>query len=150
MASLAEHSKLLNSAAMLGTGTVDIAVIEIPSDISSNWLIPESLVLDNIQDVEANLKIYRWEGQDIALYSLCEATQQTANLLLIESVADPYRVGLLYQGNVKQHKLKISDIKDANLDNTYPYMFQAVIVNESNCMIPELDKLSHELIDLDR
>lgn len=150
MASLAEQSKLLNSAAMLGTGTVDIAVLEIPSDVSSNWLIPESLLLDNIDDVETSLKIYQWQGQDIAVYNLCDATHQMASLVLIESVADPYRVGLLYQGDIKKHKLKISDIKDANIDNTYPYMFQAVIVNQTNFMIPALDKLSHELIDLDR
>lgn len=150
--SLAEQSSLLNSVAVLGTGTLSIDVIVIPSEISYPWMLPKSLILDEIQNLDAGNRIYNWNQQDLALYKLCSDSVEKVDLLVVESVADPYRVGLAYNGSITEHQVKLKDVVDVSedLNDSSHYLTQLVEYNKAYYQIPALDKLSHELVDLDR
>lgn len=148
--SLAEQSKLMNSIAVLGTGSLNIDVIIIPNANGNPWLVPQSLVLDHIDEIDTQSRISIWNGQDVALYNLCGADTRTGKLIILESVADAYRLGIVYEGNLSKTKVKLNDVADVDFDDADGYVLQMVKVKGQTYQIPSLDRLSHELIDLDR
>lgn len=152
--SILEQSKLLNTTTILGSGSGHLTLAEIPSEITPNWLLPTSLIMTVLDsDIDTEARVINWQNQELATFNLCESCHDANKIAIIESMADPYRIAIYFKGVMSEHKVRITDIKDAEEDTVtnFDYLHQDVILfGKMHCMIPALDKLSHELVDLDR
>lgn len=147
---------LLNAS----TGLLDITVIPVANQ--PDWVIPSNIVLD-VQPMQEKIWTYLWQQpstnkkqikdtrhqQEVAVYHLYNKTELPEKVVVIEGMTDVHRIALQIQGELKQQQVKISDVKDADEKLPVPYNFQTVLLNGKLCVVPDLDRLSHYLVDLD-
>lgn len=160
------------TVSLLSVTTGQLDIVQVPAIGMPDWIIPRTLLL-SIEPFQEHIWNYLWRGQDIPVYHLLPKHKNPTSLVIIESVTDVHRVALQIQGEVLFHSVRLADLTDApdhvyqqmleelypdlleqiadNNDNTnqQSYIFQPVLLHGELCIVPDLDKLSHFLVDLD-
>ena len=146
-------------------GKIDVSII--PAHNQPNWLIPTSLIL-GIYPFEERVWSYEWQGEFLAVYHLLPKQIAPKTVVVIEGNSDIHRLALQTTGALSSQKVAISDIKDTTLPSdvaehmrrTIPslhaasgsgldYIYQAVMLKGELYLIPDIDKITHHLVDLD-
>lgn len=166
-----------NTVSLLSATTGVLEIAKIPVVDKPDWIIPQALIL-TIDEYTDRIWTYRWKNQDVAIYHLLPKNMPADRIVVVESITDAHRIGLQIQGEVTFHTVRLSDLKDATEEElqshnfiaqsfddnaqeqivaSWPpvvaheqdFVFQPVMFNGELCVVPELDKLSHYLVDLD-
>lgn len=177
-------------------GVLDLTVI--PAVNQPDWVIPTSLIL-SVDEYHERIWTYLWQQQEVAVFHLLPRDQTPDKLVVLEGNTVVHRLALQTAGELHQLKIRISDVKDAELPEPYvsvaisniddnrikddgfnlyqptidvdneetdggqlviaeeqvrenvvlSYLFQTVIINDVYYMVPDLDKIAHQLVDLD-
>lgn len=142
-----DKQSILATVSLLSASTGMLDVSALPSNVSPDWIIPTNLILDVIP-VKEHLVVYPWKNLDLPVYSLA-GDETPTKLIVVESKSDLYRIGLLVDSSPVGHQVRISELKDVDDEVDNPYCLQPVKLENELNMVPDLDKLSHKLIDLD-
>lgn len=117
--------------------------------------------------------------QEVAVFHLTPHEQPVDKMIVLEGNTDVHRFALQTAGVLRQMSVRISDVKDTELPKQYledsgaesrfsgnndvddkveeyfsensviSYTFQTVIIEDATYLVPDLDKIAHQLIDLD-
>ncbi|WP_350656036.1 hypothetical protein [Psychrobacter sp. S1-30-MNA-CIBAN-0213] len=175
-----KHS--FEAVSLLTTDNGMLEVTIIPAENQPDWIIPSSLIL-SIDDYNELVWAYPWEQQEMAVFHLLSHDKPIDKTIVLEGNTIVHRFALQTAGDLRQMKVSISDVKDANLPEHYAqiamsnskdnssvadsigdektidtafkenvitsYMFQTVTINDVAYLIPDLDKIAHQLTNLD-
>lgn len=149
--------------------TVENGILEaaiIPAQNQPNWLVPKALIL-SIDDFYERIWTYLWGGQEVAVYHLVPKDVPIDKLVVLEGSTDVHRLALQTTGDIRYTNLKISDVKDMEMSDdiketinqhvpklvesadTLDYLYQLVSIKGVPYIVPELDLITHRLVDLD-
>ena len=101
------------------------------------------------------------------VFHLLPEDQLPDKIIVLEGNTSDHRLALQTAGELQQLQVRISEVKDIELteqvNNTeidetviplnenvmLSYLFQTVMINNTAYLVPDLDKIAHQLIDLD-
>ena len=162
MGKISKHTFEAVSLLTLNKGLIDVTIIPVQGEL--DWIVPSDLILTVI-DLSEWIWTYQWQDYDVAVYHLIEKDSQPTKLVLLEGSSDVHRLGLQINGELIQKKVGISDVKDVRttykqstshershdffVDNEIQYVFQNVMMDGKEYVVPDLDELAHRLVDLD-
>lgn len=118
---------------------------------------------------------YTWQQQPVAVFSLLPKDQVADTVVILEGNTVAQRLALKTKGQLRQVKVTISDVQDSELPVEYnvntkgvenddsniedsvdaeviaTYLFQAIVIEGVIYIVPDLDKIAHQLtvINLD-
>lgn len=173
-------------------GMLEVTVV--PAMNQPDWLIPSSLIL-TVNAYDERIWTYLWQQQEVAVFHLMPREQTPDKLIVLEGNTTVHRMALQTAGELRELKVRISDVKDielparyisvaiSNIDNNkakddgfniyqqaraglddnktdaveehfrenvvLSYLFQTVVINDIPYLVPDLDKIAHQLVDLD-
>ncbi|MBS9780427.1 MAG: hypothetical protein KGV51_07355 [Moraxellaceae bacterium] len=150
-------------------GLLDISVIPVVGQPS--WLIPTALILD-INDVDKFIDNYPWQGQNIAVYHLLPKEITPKKLIILEGNTPVHRIALQTSADISTKQCKISDVKDTELPDNFldlgveskitipeltiadevisiPFIYQTVKVDGEIYIVPDIDMIVTQLVELD-
>lgn len=149
MQQVKKHSFEPVSLLTVENGVLELAVI--PASNQPDWLVPKTLILA-IDEYDDYIWTYLWQGQEVSVYHLSER-DKVSHLVVLESNTDVHRLALQINGTVSYKNVRISDVKDAVLPETMTinsdFVYQTVSIDGVLYLVPELDLISHRLVDLD-
>lgn len=169
MKQIQKHSFEAVSLLTADNGMLEISII--PAIGQPDWLVPTALIL-NIEHYEERIWTYLWkngdQSQEVAVYHLVPKEITADKLVILEGNTDVHRLALQTAGEITNLKLRISDVKDVELNeeelslmklsmpalpaqqhNHDNYLYQAVEVGGELYVVPDLDLIVHHLVDLD-
>ncbi len=196
MNQILKHSFEAVSLLTTDNGMLDVTII--PAANQPDWIIPSSLIL-SIDNYAEHVRTYLWAQQEVAVFHLMPQDQPIDKTIVLEGNTVLHRLALQTAGELQQMKVRISDVKDAQLPERYTdvaahsamnsndveadnknydntnrpptansnndqveaeevrfqedvissYMFQTITINDTPYLIPDLDKIVHQLVDLD-
>ncbi len=150
-------------------GLLDVTIVPVLGQPS--WLIPTSLILE-INDFDEFIWNYIWRGQDVAVYHLLPRDVPPEKIIVLEGNTPVHRVALQTSANLTTKQWKISDVKDAELPEEFfdvgaesvvyerktdigddvipiPFIYQTVQAEGEIYIIPDLDMIAYQLVELD-
>ena len=187
MDQIIRHS--FEAVSLLTTDKGMLAVTMIPAKGQPDWIIPSSLIL-SIEDEQERVWTYLWQRQEIAVFHLLPHQQAVDKIIILEGNTINHRIALQTAGELRQARLRISEVKDIELPKKYQnlpvlnakydkqqakksnkaqskgdsdnkssqqslnendvssYLYQTVLIDNIEYLIPDLDKISHHLVDL--
>ncbi len=162
MSQIIKHSFEAVSLLTTENGMLDVTMI--PAENQPDWIIPSSLIL-SVEEHQERSDYYAWQQQKIAVFHLLQDEQVADKIIIIEGNTDKHRIALQTKGELQRMQMRISEVKDAELaEYTQPdadtnlelvdenvvlsYLFQTVLVNDKTYLIPDLDKISHQWLNL--
>ncbi|OLF38942.1 MULTISPECIES: hypothetical protein [unclassified Psychrobacter] len=175
MSQIIKHS--FEAVSLLTTDNGMLEVTIIPAANQPDWIIPSSLIL-SVDDSNERVWTYQWEQKEVAVFHLLPHEQPINKTIVLEGNTNAHRFALQTAGNLHHMKVSISEVKDAELPEHYlqvsidnnnatsneqeeravssqfkeniitSYMFLTVTINDTTYLIPDLDKIAHQLIDL--
>lgn len=148
MALKEDKQSMLATVSLLSASTGLLDVLAIPSNITPDWLVPSALVLDTVPSTEKTLYV-TWRDQEVPVYSLVGNEATPTHIMILESTSDIYRIGLQVEGSAIDHQMRISELKDVDDPIDNQFSLQAVRLEDELHIVPDLDKLSSRLVDLD-
>ena len=191
MNQIMKHS--FEAVSLLTTQNGMLEVTIIPAMNQPDWIIPSSLIL-SVDDYTENVWTYPWQEQEVAVFHLLPPEEPVDKMIVLEGNTVVHRFALQTKGELRQLKVRISDVKDAELPDHYvqaasnslnsaqptknvnkdetnsdlvdtnisgnmeerfkenvitSYMFLTIVIDNVPYLIPDLDKIAHQLIDLD-
>lgn len=187
MNQIIKHS--FEAVSLLTTENGMLEVTIIPAKNQPDWIIPSSLIL-SIDDYHERVWTYLWQQQEVAVFHLLPRDTAIDKTIVLEGNTVVHRVALQTAGDLQQMRVRISDVKDAELPERYAnvaagyndashietptsgntahhmaltktddkhfrenvitsYLFQTVCIDDVVYLIPDLDKIAHQLVDLD-
>ena len=164
MKQILKHSFEAVSLLTTSKGMLDVTVV--PAFNQPDWLIPSSLIL-SVDDYEKRVSMYDWQQQAVAVFHLLPQEQSPEKMIVLEGNTSEHRLALQTAGELHQLQVRISEVKDIELTeqashtdidkNVVPidenvmlsYLFQTVMIDDNTYLVPDLDKIAHQLIDLD-
>lgn len=175
MSQIIKHSFEAISLLTTDNGMLEVTII--PAANQPDWIIPSSLIL-SVDDSNERVWTYQWEQKEVAVFHLLPHEQPIDKTIVLEGNTNAHRFALQTAGNLHHMKVSISEVKDAELPEHYlqvsinnnnttskekeeravgsqfkeniitSYMFQTVTINDTPYLIPDLDKIAHQLLDL--
>jgi hypothetical protein len=175
MSQIIKHSFEAISLLTTDNGMLEVTII--PAANQPDWIIPSSLIL-SVDDSNERVWTYQWEQKEVAVFHLLPNEQPIDKTIVLEGNTNAHRFALQTAGNLHHMKVSISEVKDAELPEHYlqvsinnnntaskekeeravgsqfkeniitSYMFQTVTINDTPYLIPDLDKIAHQLLDL--
>ncbi len=142
MSKTPKHFGLLTNV----TGVLDL--LRVSNQQGLDWLLPSALVLGQERQNEPSDSPYIFHGtQQIPLYRglLPKGWRAPVHVLVIEGEHDVGRLALLCNNRPQALRVSISSIRDVDGPVDQPYVVQAVEVNGSPCVVPDLDLLAQHL-----
>lgn len=165
MRKIQKHSFEAVSLLTVENGLLDITII--PAKNQPDWLVPTSLII-SVERFDERIWTYLWRNQEVAVYHLIPRKHTPDKLVILEGNTEVHRLALQTSGELIQKSLAISDVKDIELPQSIKehmmthipslmnleggelnYIYQAVLIDDSVYIVPELDLISHRLVDLD-
>ena len=166
MKQMLKHSFEAVSLLTTNNGMLDVTIV--PAFDQPDWIIPSSLIL-SVDDYSEYVAMYEWEQQQVAVFHLLARHQTPDKMVVLEGNTSAHRIALQTSGDLRQLQARISEVKDvelpvhfiepnSNIDTVYErvqedvvlsYLFQAVTINDTLYLVPDLDKIAHQLVDLD-
>lgn len=162
-----KHSFEAVSLLTAENGVLDISII--PAIGQPDWLVPTALIL-NIEHYEERIWTYLWKygdnSQEVAVYHLVPKEIPADKLVILEGNSDVHRLALQTTGEITNLRVRISDVKDVDLNEEEAsfmklstpnlsvqhddnYLYQAVEIAGEIYVVPDLDLIAHHLVDLD-
>ncbi|TXD96402.1 hypothetical protein ES754_09640 [Psychrobacter frigidicola] len=176
-------------------GMLDVTLI--PAVNQPDWIIPSGLIL-SVDSYDERIWTYLWQQQEVAVFHLLPRNQTPDKLIVLEGNTAVHRLALQTTGELRHLKVRISDVKDAELPERYvsvarsnsednmvkddgfdlyqqntsdevgaenikqnmaeehfrenviiSYLFQTITIDDIPYLVPDLDKIAHQLVDLD-
>ncbi|MDO4897502.1 MAG: hypothetical protein Q3971_09090 [Moraxella sp.] len=150
-------------------GMLNISII--PAIGQPNWLVPTALILA-VCDDDKQTQHYHWQHtkgvQEVPVYPLVPKDIPADKMIILEGNTDAHRLALHTVGQIQTLDVKISDVKDTELDdeewaiiqNSLPYaktpqddkknhVYQPVMINNETYIIPDLDEIADYLAQPD-
>ncbi|MBP6494992.1 MAG: hypothetical protein KA291_00535 [Psychrobacter sp.] len=166
MRQMLKHSFEAVSLLTTTNGMLDVTII--PALDQPDWLVPSSLIL-GVDEYREYTSIYEWQQQKIAVFHMLPSHQTPDKIVVLEGNTSAHRIALQTLGEVRHLQARISDVKDVELpehfiktdsktdtvqqrvqeDVVLYYLFQAVMIDDTVYVVPDLDKIAHQLVDLD-
>lgn len=172
MNQIIKHS--FEAVSLLATDNGLLQVTIIPAMNQPDWIIPSNLIL-SVDDYDERVWTYLWQQQEVAVFHLLPHECAPNKIIVLEGNTPVHRLALQTAGELHQTQVRISDVKDAELPERYQhahttsdsahsgdmieerftenivtsYAFQAVTIDDVFYLIPDLDKIAHQLVDLD-
>ena len=166
MKQMLKHSFEAVSLLTTNNGMLDVTIV--PAFDQPDWIIPSSLIL-SVDDYSEYVAMYEWEQQQVAVFHLLPRDQTLDKMVVLEGNTSAHRIALQTSGELRQLQARISEVKDidlpehfiepnSNIDTVYErvqedvvlsYLFQAVTIDDTLYLVPDLDKIAHQLVDLD-
>ena len=166
MKQILKHSFEAVSLLTTNNGMLDVTIV--PAVDQPDWIIPSSLIL-SVDECSEHTWNYEWQQQEVAVFHLMPSHQTPDKMIVLEGNTSAHRIALQTAGELRQLQARISDVKDIDLpehfiktddkiddvqervqeDVVLTYLFQTVMVDNTLYMVPDLDKIAHQLVDLD-
>lgn len=166
MKQILKHSFEAVSLLTTNNGMLDVTIV--PAFDQPDWIIPSSLIL-SVDDYSEYAAMYEWQQQQVAVFHLLPRDQMPDKMVVLEGNTSAHRIALQTSGELRQLQARISEVKDielpehfielnSNIDTVYErvqedvvlsYLFQAVMIDDTLYLVPDLDKIAHQLVDLD-
>ncbi len=164
MKQILKHSFEAVSLLTTSKGMLDVTIV--PAFNQPDWLIPSSLIL-SVDDYEERVSTYEWQQQAVVVFHLLPQDQSPEKIMVLEGNTSEHRFALQTAGELHQLQVRISEVKDidipeqlnhTDIDKTVvpvnenvvlSYLFQTVMIDDKTYLVPDLDKIAHQLIDLD-
>ncbi|KAA0915080.1 hypothetical protein [Psychrobacter sp. ANT_WB68] len=166
MKQILKHSFEAVSLLTTNNGMLDVTIV--PAVDQPDWIIPSSLIL-SVEACSEHTWNYEWQQQEVAVFHLLPRHQTPEKMIILEGNTTAHRIALQTAGELRQLQARISDVKDVelpehfikpngNIDTVYErvqedvvlsYLFQAVMIEDTFYLVPDLDKIAHQLVDLD-
>ncbi|MBE0406998.1 hypothetical protein ACT3TI_09265 [Psychrobacter sp. AOP22-C1-22] len=176
MKPILKHSFEAVSLLTTNNGMLDVTIV--PAFNQPDWIIPSSLVL-SVDDYHERTSSYDWQQQEVAVFHLLPEEQAPDKMIVLEGNTLEHRFALQTMGELRHLQARISEVKDIevpeqlnnyqtlndheqlesiNIDETegrfsendvLSYLFQTVMIDEKPYLVPDLDKIAHQLVDLD-
>lgn len=166
MKQILKHSFEAVSLLTTNNGMLDVTIV--PAIDQPDWIIPSSLIL-NVDECSEHTWNYEWQQQEVAVFHLMPRHQTPDKMIVLEGNTSAHRIALQTAGELRQLQARISDVKDIDLpdhfiktddkiddvqervqeDVVLSYLFQTVMIDNTLYMVPDLDKIAHQLVDLD-
>lgn len=173
-------------------GMLEVTIV--PAMNQPDWIIPSSLIL-SVDDYDERIWTYLWQQQEVSVFHLLPREQTPDKLIVLEGNTTVHRLALQTAGELHVLKVRISDVKDAELPQRYinkaisnvddnkakdqslniyqptsvgaennkrdivaehfrenvvlSYLFQTIVIDDTPYLIPDLDKIAHQLVNLD-
>ena len=163
MSPILKHSFEAVSLLTTDNGMLDITII--PAQHQPDWLIPSALIL-SVEDYRARVDTYEWQQQQLAVFHIQPQEQDFDKIIVLEGNTSEHRIALQTTGELRQTRLRISDMYDIELPQSYQdmaittadtdtdysqvketelmsYMLQTVMIDDKPYLIPDLDKIAH-------
>lgn len=181
------------AVSLLTTDKGKLTVTIIPAMNQPDWIIPSSLIL-SIEEQQQRIRTYSWQQQQVAVFHLLPHGRIFDKIIVLEGNTTTQRLALQTAGELRQAKLRISEVKDITLPKRYQrplatdyashqkstatkafehtqnnltdastslnqqrlnenevssYLYQMVVINETEYLIPDLDKIAQQLVGFD-
>ena len=166
MKQILKHSFEAVSLLTTNNGMLDVTIV--PAVDQPDWIIPSSLIL-GVDECSEHTWNYEWQQQEVAVFHLMPRHQTPDKMIVLEGNTSAHRIALQTVGELRQLQARISDVKDIDLpehfiktddniddvqervqeDVVLSYLFQTVMIDNTLYMVPDLDKIAHQLVDLD-
>ena len=166
MKQILKHSFEAVSLLTTNNGMLDVTIV--PAVDQPDWIIPRSLIL-SVDECREHTWNYEWQQQEVAVFHLMPSHQTPDKMIVLEGNTSAHRIALQTVGELRQLQARISDVKDIDLpehfiktddkiddvqervqeDVVLSYLFQTVMIDNTLYMVPDLDKIAHQLVDLD-
>lgn len=166
MKQILKHSFEAVSLLTTNNGMLDVTIV--PAVDQPDWIIPSSLIL-SVDDCSEHTWNYEWQQQEVAVFHLMPRHQTPDKMIVLEGNTSAHRIAIQTAGELRQLQARISDVKDIDLpehfikkddkiddvqervqeDVVLSYLFQTVMIDNTLYMVPDLDKIAHQLVDLD-
>lgn len=192
MSKILKHSFEAVSLLTADNGMLEVTVV--PATNQPDWIIPSSLIL-SVDAYDERIWTYLWQQQEVSVFHLLPRDQTPDKLVVLEGNTAVHRMALQTTGALHNLKVRISDVKDAELPDHYldvassnmdsnlakyekivskeaslygqevaapipkesyirenvitSYLFQVVTIEGTHYLVPDLDKIAHQLVDLD-
>ena len=143
-----------------------LAVSIIPAIGQPDWVVPTTLILDVIEHHD-DATSFVWQHQDqeheLAVHTLVPRGLGVDKIIILEGNDDAERLAIQTIGDITSLKVRISDVKDARLDDeekahivrSLPaalshdgdkVIYQAVSIEDELFVVPDLDLIAYRLI----
>lgn len=166
MKQILKHSFEAVSLLTTNNGMLDVTIV--PAFDQPDWIIPSSLIL-SVDEYSEHTWTYEWQQQEVAVFHMLPRHQTPDKMIVLEGNTSAHRIALQTAGELRQLQARISDVKDVELPEHYyktdsiidtvhervqedvvlSYLFQTVMIDNTLYLVPDLDKIAHQLIDLD-
>ena len=166
MRQMLKHSFEAVSLLTTTNGMLDVTII--PALDQPDWLVPSSLILA-VDEYREYASIYEWQQQKISVFHMLPSHQTPDKIVVLEGNTSAHRIALQTLGEVRQLQARISDVKDVELPEHFiksnsniatvsehvqeevvlSYLFQTVMIDDTLYLVPDLDKIAHQLVDVD-
>ncbi len=167
MSQILKHS--FEAVSLLTTDNGMLEVTMIPAKNQPDWIIPSSLIL-SVDDHQERIGTYSWQQQQLAVFHLQPYEQVFDKIIVLEGNTAEHRIALQTIGELRQVQVRISDVRDMELPQNYQqmtttdvnadtspehvrenelmtYLFQTVMIDDTSYLIPDLDKIAHQLVN---
>lgn len=166
MRQMLKHSFEAVSLVTTNNGMLDVTIV--PAFDQPDWIIPSSLIL-SVDECREYTWMYEWKDQEVAVFHMLPRDQTPEKMIVLEGNTSAHRIALQTAGELRQLQARISEVKDIELpehfikpnsnidtvhervqeDDVLSYLFQTVTIDNTLYLVPDLDKIAHQLVDLD-
>ncbi|MGP9688351.1 hypothetical protein ACT3TH_04230 [Psychrobacter sp. AOP22-C1-C5] len=164
MKQILKHSFEAVSLLTTNNGMLDVTIV--PAFNQPDWLIPSSLIL-GVDDYDERTSTYAWQQQEVVVFHLLPEDQAPNKMIVLEGNTADHRLALQTAGELRQLQARIAEVKDVELPKSFintdndetvipldenvvlSYLFQAVMIEDTVYLVPDLDNIAYQLIDLD-
>ncbi len=172
-----EAVSLLTAANGMLAATI-IPAMDQPDWIVPSSLILDSIEYKDEENSggASEIKYYSWQQQQIAIFHLLPEAQLADSIVILEGNSVEQRLALKTTGQPRQIEVSISEVQDCELPQQYSvmtdnisseindelnedlvsedllnsYLFQAISIEDTVYMVPDLDKIAYQLVTLNR
>ncbi|MGM8870960.1 hypothetical protein ACS8E3_04640 [Psychrobacter sp. 2Y5] len=118
---------------------------------------------------EESVETYAWQQQSVAVFHLLAKDQVPDKVVILEGNTAQERLALYTKGELRRIEVSISEVQDSELPTEYAedsvmdksaeakdgevseesitsYLFQAIVIEETAYIVPDLDKIAHQLV----
>ena len=170
MKQILKHSFEAVSLLTTNNGMLDVTIV--PAFNQPDWLIPSSLIL-SVDDYNERTATYEWQQQKVVVCHLLPQDKIPDTMIVLEGNTADHRLALQTAGALQYLQVRISEVKDIEVPEEFntpeqidkidsdktalpfdenvmlSYLFQMVMINDNAYLVPDLDKIAHQLVDLD-
>lgn len=169
MKTILKHSFEAVSLLTTNNGMLDVTII--PAFNQPDWLIPTSLIL-SVESCDERTSLYPWQQQEVVVFHLLPEDKTPDTMIVLEGNTSDHRLALQTAGELQQLQVRISEVKDIEVPEVFnnanivdkidsaetiipldenivlSYLFQTVMIEDQTYLVPDLDNIAYQLIDL--
>ena len=163
MKQILKHSFEAVSLLATNNGTLEVTII--PAFNQPDWVIPSSLIL-SVDEYNERTSSYRWQQQEVVVFHLLQPNESPNKIIVLEGNTSEHRLALQTAGELSSLQVRISDVKDIDVSKSFnetsinktaiplnenvmlSYLFQTITIDDKVYLVPDLDKIVHQLVDL--